>query len=142
VESEEEKIRIVKKWLTKKARALIKLGRYSEAIDSLNHALESDPDDVEILTEKAHIFYFINRYEEAAELYKKILEVQPRNISLWNKLGNALFRLNHTKESQICYEKALSLDSNNSETIINQGYLFLKQRKYDEAMGYARRMAA
>ncbi len=104
--------------------------------------MESEPDDIELLTEKAHLYYIINRYEEAADLYKKILEIQPGNISLWNKLGNALFRLNHTKESQICYEKALSLDSNHSETIINQGYLFLKQRKYDEAMGYARKVAA
>ena len=142
VESEEDRLRVCRKWWAKKARALRKLGRYSEAIDSLNQALESDPDDIEILTEKAHICYFINHYEEAAELYKKVLEIQPHNISLWNKLGNALFRLDHTKESQICYEKALSLDSTNSETIINQGYLFLKQRKYDEAMGYAKRMAA
>lgn len=142
VESEEDRLKVCRRWWTKKARALRKLGRYSEAIDSLNRALESEPEDIELLTEKAHLYYIINHYEEAAELYKKILEVQPTNISLWNKLGNALFRLNHTKESHICYEKALSLDSNNSETIINQGYLYLKQRKYDEAMGYARRMAA
>jgi tetratricopeptide (TPR) repeat protein len=141
-ESDEDRLKVVRKWWIKKARALTKLGRYPEAIDSLNHALQTEPDNVELLTEKAHLHYIVHHYEEAAELYKKILEVQPRNISLWNKLGNALFRLDHTKESQICYEKALSLDSNNSETIINQGYLFLKQRKYDQAMGYARKMAA
>ncbi|UCF08869.1 MAG: tetratricopeptide repeat protein [Thermoplasmata archaeon] len=133
---------ICKSFLLKKAVALRKLGKFNMAADCLNKALKLSPDDPNVIREKAYIYYITNRYEKAAELYKKLLEKEPNNTTLWNKLGNALFRMEHTKESQICYEKALNLDASNKEAQINRGYLFMKLKKYDEAMGYAEMIAA
>lgn len=136
-ETEPELKKESKRLWYKKALALKKLGRYDSALRCLNKALSLDPDDDKILLEKADICYELGRHEQAVKLYRKLLDSTPENITLWNKIGNTLFRLGYQKESEICYDKALNLDENNRVTIINKGYLLMKQERYDEATDFA-----
>ena len=124
----------------KKALALKKLGRYKEALKSLNNGLSLRPDESILLLEKADICYEIGRYGNALKLYTHLMESDPQNISLLNKIGNTLYRLGHQKESLSCFEKALSLDANNREALINKGYLLMRQEKYEEAMECANKI--
>ncbi len=126
-------------WM-KKAKALRKLGRYKEALKSLNNALGLDGEDRVILLEKANLFYEMGEYRKAAKVYSNLLEMEPKSALLWNKLGNSLLRMGNQKESIIFYEKALTLDANNREAIANKGYILLIQKRYDEAAEYAEKL--
>lgn len=118
----------------KKAAALRKLGRYKEALKSLNNGLSLRNDDRTLIVEKADIYYEIRQYDKALKLYTHIIESESKNISLLNKIGNTLYRLGFQNESLSCFEKVLSLDLNNREALINKGYLLMKLEKYEEAM--------
>jgi tetratricopeptide (TPR) repeat protein len=124
----------------KKAIALKKLGRFNAALRSLNKALNVDPENEEFILEKADISYEIGKHEQAIKLYRHLLDMKPENITIWNKVGNAFLRMGFQKESEICYDRALSFDENNRVTIINKGYLLIKQERYDEAIEYAERI--
>jgi len=47
------------------------MGKYKEAIESFDKALESSPDDFKILKEKGIVLHKSGRYEEAIETYNK-----------------------------------------------------------------------
>ncbi len=124
----------------KKAVALKKMGRYKEAIKSLNQTLNLNPEDRIAMLEKADIFYEIGKFHRATKLYNHLLESDSEDISIWNKLGNSLFRLGHKKESLLCYERALSLDPNDREAMINKGFLLMKQGRYVKAIECAEKL--
>jgi tetratricopeptide (TPR) repeat protein len=129
------------KLLFKKAIALKKLGRYTEALKCLIKALDLSPKDRTIMAYTADTYYELKRYKNSMKLYKHILETELENVLIWNRLGNSLFKLGHQKHSLLCYEKVLSLDPNNREAMINKGYLLMKQKRYDEAMACAEKVA-
>jgi tetratricopeptide (TPR) repeat protein len=121
----------------RKALALRKMGKYKDALRTLNKILALDTNDSGILLEKAEIYYELGNYKQAAKIISNLLEEEPKSALLWNKLGNALLRMGNQKESLMFYEKALSIDSDNREAIVNKGYVLFKQKKYDEAVKYA-----
>jgi RNA polymerase subunit RPABC4/transcription elongation factor Spt4 len=118
----------------KKATALRKLGKYRDALRSLNNVLALDANNRGILLEKADIYYELGSYKQAAKIFTSLLEDEPKSALLWNKLGNSLLRMGNQKESLMFYEKALTLDADNREAIVNKGYVLMKQKKYDEAV--------
>jgi tetratricopeptide (TPR) repeat protein len=118
----------------KKALALRKLGRFRDALNNLNKILALDANDKGSLLEKADIYYELGSYKKAAKIFTSLLEDEPKSALLWNKLGNALLRMGNQKESLVFYEKALTLDADNREAIVNKGYVFMKQKKYDKAV--------
>jgi tetratricopeptide (TPR) repeat protein len=132
-----EAISDCKRLWRKKALALRKLGKYMEALRTLNKILVLDANDRGVLLEKADIYYELAQYKKAAKIFTNLLEDEPKSALLWNKLGNALLRMGNQKESLIFYEKALALDADNREAIVNKGYVLFIQKKYDEAVKYA-----
>jgi ribosomal protein L40E len=137
-----EVIKNLKRLWYKKAIALKKLGKYKEALSSLNKALSQDHDDKDLILAKADIYYELQRYKQAARLYKRLIESEPKSVVLWNRLGNTLLRMGNPEESLMFYEKALSIESNNVEAMVNKGYILMKQKKFDEALKCAEKINA
>ncbi|TYG54331.1 hypothetical protein ES288_D09G180500v1 [Gossypium darwinii] len=87
----------------------IKVKRYSEALNDLNAAIETDPALSEAYFHRASILRQLCRYEESEKSYKKFLELKP---------GNAIGEkeLSQLRQAQSALETAFSLFDSRDHT--------------------------
>ena len=103
-------------WI-KKGDAFYKQGKYSEAIECYNKALELNPGlskDInpklaEAWNNKGLTFADLGRYYEAIECYNKALKIDPRYAEAWYNKGVALYNLGRYYEANICFNMAKKL---------------------------------
>ena len=90
-----------KEWI-EKGYVLNDQGKYLEAIECFNKALEIDPEYAEAWNNKGISLRKLGRYEEAIECYDKALEINPRLAESWHNKGIALNELGRYHEAQKC----------------------------------------
>ena len=76
-----------------KGAALLSLGRYVEAIDNYNKAIEFKSDHIEANANKLCPLLKLGRYQEVMETADKILELDPKNQKAINAKAQALKKL-------------------------------------------------
>jgi tetratricopeptide (TPR) repeat protein len=117
-----------------KATALCGLGRYEEANECCDKALEIDPKDIVAWNNKGVTLARLGRYEEANECCDKALEIDPKDIVAWNNKGNALIRLGRYEEAIECYDEVLKIDPKDIFAWNNKGAALIRLGRYEEAI--------
>jgi tetratricopeptide (TPR) repeat protein len=117
-----------------KGGSLSSLGRYQEAIDCLDKALEIDPRYAYAWTNKGACLRSLGRYQEAISCYDKALEIDPRNATAWNNKGSSLGSLGRYQEAISCYDKALEIDPRYALVWTNKGSSLGSLGRYQEAI--------
>ena len=75
-----------KKFFGKYSNKLSELGRYEEALEAYDRAIELQPDYALIWWYKGVVLNELGRYEEALESYDRIIELKPDfGTALYNK---------------------------------------------------------
>jgi len=95
--------------LTIKGAALVVLGRYEEALQAFDKAIELDPQYADAWNNKGVALYELGRYKEALQAYDKAIELDPYDADAWNDKGTVLGKLGRHYEAQVCYDKAKEL---------------------------------
>lgn len=80
--------------LNYKGYLLRKLGRFDEAIESIDQALEILPNSVDYLWSKAYVLDKMDKFNEALNFYDKALELSPNNKELEEDKEKLLKRIN------------------------------------------------
>ena len=65
--------------MNNKGISLDNLGKYNEAIEYYDKALEIDPENAEALNNKGVALDDLGKYNEAIEYYDKVLEIDPKH---------------------------------------------------------------
>jgi len=89
---------------------LKELGRFEEAIEALELAVEADPEELAGHNLLGFCYYSIKRHDEAVECFRRAVEIDPRSGIDWANLGSNLRELGRIEEAVEMYEKALALD--------------------------------
>jgi len=103
------------------ARALERLGRYDEALPSLDRTIELKPDNANAWNNKGVTLERLGRYNEALLCFDRTIELKPDNANAWNNKGVTLTRLNMVKEAESCFAKANEINpkrAHDSETAL------------------------
>ncbi len=87
-------------WKKLFGKKLSELGRYEEAVEACDRAIELQPDGALAWKNKGVAFFRLRRYEEALEACDRAIELQPDYASAWKNKGVVLNELGR-------YEKAL-----------------------------------
>ncbi len=124
------------KSLYKKGLVLGSLGRYDQAIECFDKALEIDANDSRIWNGKGYIFGNLGRYQEAIECFDKALEIDTNNNSLaiLKNKGTALHYLGRYDQAIECFDKVLKIDSTDGDTWSGIGISFDYLGRYDQAI--------
>ncbi len=130
------------KFLNQKTRIkLTQASLYSEqnlpekAFDVLTQALETEPEQKELLYTRALIAEKLGRIDVLENDLKKILTKHPNDAESLNALGYTL--LNHTKklsEAEKYLQKAIKLRPEEAVIIDSFGWLLFKKGKYEHAL--------
>ena len=117
-----------------KGFSLNSLGRYDEAIDCCNKALEIDPQEANAWYNKGCSLGSLGRYDEAIDCYNKALDIYPRDAHTWGIKGIHLNTLGRYDDAIDCYNKALEINLRDANAWINKGVSLRSLGHYDEAI--------
>ena len=109
-----------------KGFALSKFGRYSEARDCYDKALEINPKDVESWNGKGLVLHKLCKYEGAVECYEKCLEINPEYENALNNKKKAMAKLEELEK-----EHKLKLEA---EMILKEAERHMVNKNFGEAI--------
>jgi len=140
----------------KKAFSLLRLEKYSEAIDCLDQALKVFPDNYINLSNKGFCLEKLGKINEALECYEKSLILQPSNDKYYDFQGsiNEYFKLAYENNSEsdfltrvgnfynldekeisvLLWKKFLEKDEKNLQTLLQRARNLFNQEIYHQAI--------
>ncbi len=100
-----------------KGLALYYLGRYDEAIQAYDRAIEITPQFADAWRSKGVALVAQGKYDEAIQAYDKVIEIDPEDAYVWDLKGLALAAKGWDRIDQIefteaigAFDKAIELD--------------------------------
>jgi len=117
-----------------KAVALSKQGKFREAIECIDKALELEPQELQLWTNKALFLFDLGKYQEVIRCCDQILKIDPGCEGAWNEKGLAFAKLSQYEEAIACYDKYLQRNSKFAGAWINKARALEELGKYDEAV--------
>ena len=95
-------------WL-KKGNESAQRGRYQEALEAYDKAVEIDPQYVASWHGKGVALERLKRYQEALEAYGKAVEIDPQYVASWHGKGVVLEKLEKHRQAIEAFRKAVDL---------------------------------
>jgi tetratricopeptide (TPR) repeat protein len=96
-----------------KAYAQIQLGKYSDAVASLDQGIALYPKDQMLWNNKGYALFKLDKYQDALSAYDKAISFEQNyTIALINK-GDALLKMGRYDEAITAYNKAIESDPGN-----------------------------
>ena len=86
------------------------MGKYEEAIDSFNKALQIDPENSIAWNNKGLAFVKMGDVNEAINCYDNALKINPRDPVFLTNKGNALYKTGDFNKALECYKSAITLN--------------------------------
>ena len=120
------------------ARALVKLGRYQDADERIEHARTLYPKFARPHEARAELLVAQGRVHDAVDAYRKALELDPKRQQTRMRLGQLLLILGEVDEAQALKSQFMELDQDNLD--IAEAAEFEKQEKFADAEKLYRRI--
>ena len=109
-------------------------GRYEEAIEAYNKAIEINPQDINAWNCKGNAFSNLGKYEEANEAYDEAIKINPQFVDIWFNKGNVLCNLTKYEEAIEAYDEAIKINPQDIDAWNNKGATFIDLNYYEEAL--------
>ena len=113
---------------------LAQQGRTGEALDLIGGALETNPDDLDILLDYGVVLREAGRFEEALAAFDHALTVQPGNTDLVKLKGDAAMSLHRYDDAMACYDLVLSFTPNTAMLLHSRGNALRGLGRHEEAV--------
>jgi tetratricopeptide (TPR) repeat protein len=98
-----------------KAGALTDLGRYDEALKTVDAGLIQFKNNSGLWNNKGYVLYKMGRYSDAVDAYDHAVSIDPSYVKGWINKGNALIGAGRYQDAADAYNKALTLDPGNKD---------------------------
>jgi tetratricopeptide (TPR) repeat protein len=115
-------------------QAFFQLGRYEEALEYYDKALEIDSEYVSGYNLKGVVLDRLKRYNEALTCYNRALELDQNYIEAWHNKGLTLTKLDRKEEAIESFDNALKIDNTYSFAWYNKGTVLEKLGRLQEAL--------
>lgn len=142
-----EKAEICVKFKLMKAECLVYLGKYDEALNSVNEVLFTNKDDLEAICIRALNLMHQKKYILGLAELKEIMPLSPRAKIMYRnykriieclKLANIEFENNKLLEAEQLYREALNLDNRNEhknrQILLKLAQILLKQKEFEKCI--------
>jgi len=116
------------------AEALLRLGRFEEALAHYRRAVALDPHYVEALYNGGNLLLKLKRFEEALASYERVLALEPGFAEAIHNRGNALYELGRFEEALAYYDRALAIRPRFAAALSNRGGVLSALKRHEEAL--------
>jgi tetratricopeptide (TPR) repeat protein len=120
--------------LALKGQTLILLGRFEEALLTLDASIALNPDDAGDWHNRGVALGNLGRHAEALSSYDKAIELHPDHAGDWHNRGVALGNLGRDEEALSSFDKALELHPDDADAWHNRGVVLGNLGRYEEAL--------
>jgi tetratricopeptide (TPR) repeat protein len=120
----------------KEAVKLIRQGHYTEALNILKSALESDENDDTTWNNISVCYDAIGEYQLALEAAQEAVNLGKEKAAEYANLGNAYYDLGSVDEAKLAYSKALDIDDEYFFALFGMGVYYTESEEYEEALEY------
>lgn len=122
------------------AEILIQEQRYDEALVLYNQALESHPDNADLLYGRAMLAEKMDKLDLLESDLRAILEQDPDHTQALNALGYTLAdRTDRLQEAHDLIKRALEISPNDFYIVDSMGWVLYRMGRLEEAVAYLRR---
>ncbi len=108
-------------------------GKYGEAIQALDKAINIDPQDEAAWNEKGYALYKQGRYDEAIQALDKAIEINPQNAEVWYGKAEVLYDQRKYDEAIHALNKTIEINPQDALAWYFKGWILEDQGKKDEA---------
>jgi serine/threonine protein kinase len=109
-------------------------GRYYEALQAYEQALQLDPHDIDTYYNMGLTLLELKRYEEAISVFEQTLQLDPTYAGAYFNKGVALGELRQPDEALVAFNLAWQLDPGYIATYGNKGLALYELQRYDEVI--------
>ncbi|MFM1932859.1 MAG: hypothetical protein RL226_2162 [Bacteroidota bacterium] len=110
------------------------LEQWDLAIETLNEALRSNPENETALHELAYCFDMSNKVEESIAFFNAFLDEDPYSFSAWYILGNIYLKQERAEEAVDAFGFCLAIEDEFTPGILNLASAYVKLEKYERAI--------
>lgn len=89
------------------AKISLMVKKYDHAIVGYTRALESVPDDQDLLFNLATAHFLADHTDRALTLYEHLLQLYPQDLRAWHNLGELYFNKASIEKALCCFEKTM-----------------------------------
>jgi len=130
---------LARKWpsttcLQNMATCYVKNNQASKALNTIQRALNTDPNDPVAWFIKGNVLAELREYNGAVDCFESALSRDPNISEAWNNLGVALNELSQHEQAIASYQKALNLKSNYAEAWNNKGWALFRLGRDQDAL--------
>jgi tetratricopeptide (TPR) repeat protein len=118
----------------KKGYALAKQGKYDDAIQAFDKAIQLNPNFANAWNNKGWILAKQGKYDDAIQACDKAIQLAPKNDSVWSIKGYALAKQGKYDDAIQAFDKAIQLDPQDTFDWYAKGWVLDNQDKYGEAI--------
>jgi tetratricopeptide (TPR) repeat protein len=115
------------------AQCYMRLGVYASAFESLNRAVDSNPDLMKAQIDLGNLLLAGRRFDEAQAKARLVLEREPNNPDAHILMANSLAVLDNVEASITEMQKAIELAPDRPNTYLNLAYLQLSAQQAQAA---------
>ncbi len=108
-------------------------GKYDEAIQALDKAINIDPQDEAAWNEKSYALHEQGRYDEAIQALDKAIEINPQNADVWYNKAEVLYDQRKYSEAVQALNKTIEINPQYALAWYFKGWILEDQGKKDEA---------
>lgn len=97
-----------------KAVDLHKAGKYEEALENYNKAIDTEPLDGRAWLNKGSLLVELKNYEEAVKCFDTVIDIAPKMVGggAWGNKAKACMELKDYEKAVVCSDKALEINPN------------------------------
>jgi tetratricopeptide (TPR) repeat protein len=109
-------------------------GKFEDALNSYNQAIEADPSNSNAWSSKGNALADLGEYNQSLTAHNKAVELDPQSAFAWVNKGFVLHKLGKLDEALESFDKSIEIDSNIQMAWNNKGYLLELLGRHEEAL--------
>ena len=125
----------------RKAVSENELGKYNDALVSINKANDLNPNNVKFLNELGYTYYLLKNKDDALIYYDKALVIDPKSLTALNGRADVSRKLKKDHaEAIVLYAKTLVINPKNIKANYWTGWCYNELGKYSDAIPYLKKV--
>ncbi len=117
-----------------KATQLMIKGKYKEAIEPLEKAINLNPDFHEAYYNLGISYEHLGQYKKAIKALEEVVKLSPQDANVYYALGFAYYKKKKYKKAVTAFDRSISLKPNNAFAFSKLGDTYLAMGKKDKAL--------